>query len=107
MPGDGASAARRAPAAQGSQRPHRDPASLLADPPLITVLRLATPTTFVMLLASSANVLSTYFVSRLGTDAIAAVALVLPIALLLTTAVNGGIGAGAASAVARALGAGE
>ena len=88
-------------------RPALDPASLLAEPPLRTIVRLATPTTLVMLLASTANVLYTYFVSRLGTDAIAAVSLVLPISLLLTTAMNGGLGAGAASAVARALGAGQ
>jgi putative MATE family efflux protein len=71
------------------------------------VLRLAVPTTFVMLLATLTNVLYTYFVSRLGADAIAAVSLVFPIALLAGTAMTGGLGGGAASGIARALGAGH
>jgi putative MATE family efflux protein len=85
----------------------RDPVDLLALPPLRAVLRLATPTTFVMVLATATNVLYTYFVSRLGAEAIAAVSLVFPIALLAGTAMNGGLGGGAASAIARSLGAGR
>ncbi len=83
------------------------PEELLALPPLRAVVRLATPTTGVMLIAATSNVLYTYYVSRLGPDAIAAVSLVFPISLLAITAMAGGIGAGAASAVARALGAGQ
>jgi putative MATE family efflux protein len=75
--------------------------------PFRAIFRLATPTTLVMLIAATSNVLYTYYVSRLGADAIAAVSLVFPIALLAITAMGGGIGAGAASAVARALGAGR
>jgi putative MATE family efflux protein len=71
------------------------------------IVRLATPTTLVMLIAATSNVLYTYYVSRLGPDAIAAVSLVFPISLLAITAMGGGVGAGAASAVARALGAGS
>jgi Na+-driven multidrug efflux pump len=37
------------------------------------ILRLSAPTTAVMLIAATSNVLHTYFVSRLGADAIAAV----------------------------------
>ena len=71
------------------------------------VLKLATPMTFVMLVATTTNVLYTYYVSRLGADAIAAVSLVFPITLLVTTTMNGGLGAGATSGIARALGAGQ
>jgi len=60
-----------------------------------------------MLLGTATNVLYTYYVSRLGADAIAAVSLVFPIALLATTAMTGGLGGGVASGVARALGAGQ
>jgi len=81
--------------------------TLLALPPLRAIARLAAPTTFVMLMAAMSNVLYTYYVSRLGSEAIAAVSLVFPIALLAITAMGGGIGAGASSAVARALGAGD
>jgi len=72
--------------------------------PLPAVVRLAAPTTLVMLVASASNVLQTYFVSRLGPDAIAAVALVFPVSILAMTAVGGGIGTGVASAIARAVG---
>jgi len=83
------------------------PAALLAEPPLRALLRLAAPTTAVMSVAALQQVLSTYFVSHLGSVAIAAVSLVLPITLILTTMVGGGIGSGISSAVARALGAGR
>jgi len=61
----------------------------------------------VMVVAAVSNVVYTYFVSRLGPDAIGAVSLVFPVSLLAITAMGGGIGAGATSAVARALGAGR
>ena len=102
--------ARRAPAttlASPSLPRRAEPEHLLAAPPLQAIVRLATPTTLVMLIAASSNILYTYYVSRLGSDAIAAVSLVFPVSLLATTAMAGGIGAGAASALARALGAGH
>jgi putative MATE family efflux protein len=83
------------------------PTQLLALPPTRAILRLAAPTTVVMLVAATSNVLYTYYVSRLGADAIATVSLVFPVSLLAITAMAGGVGAGAASAVARALGAGQ
>src|SRR5215813_2907493 len=84
-----------------------EPDRLLEVAPLSAVMELAAPTTVVMAVAAVSNVVYTYFVSRLGTDAIAAVSLVFPVSLLAITAMGGGIGAGASSAVARALGAGE
>jgi putative MATE family efflux protein len=87
--------------------PRADPGHLLAMPALRAIVQLAAPTTLVMLIAATSNVLYTYYVSRLGADAIAVVSLVFPIALLAITALAGGVGAGAASAVARALGAGR
>lgn len=75
--------------------------------PLAAVARLAAPTTLVMAVSAVSNVVYTYFVSRLGTDAIAAISLVFPVSLLAITAMGGGIGAGATSAIARALGAGR
>lgn len=82
-------------------------AALLAEPPLRALLRLAAPTTAVMFIAALSNVLHTYFVSRLGDDAIAAVSLVFPIVMVLLTVVSGGLGAGIAAGVARALGGGR
>jgi putative MATE family efflux protein len=90
-----------------SARPAHQAHTLLAQPPLRAIVTLATPTTAVMLIAALSNVLHTYFVSRLGDDAIAAVSLVFPIVMILTTVVSGGLGAGVSSGVARALGAGR
>ncbi|TMA40338.1 MAG: hypothetical protein E6J83_14025 [Deltaproteobacteria bacterium] len=84
-----------------------EPDHLLAMAPLAAVVRLAAPTTVVMAVAAVSNIVYTYFVSRLGVEAIGAVSLVFPVSLLAITAMGGGIGAGAASAVARALGAGR
>jgi putative MATE family efflux protein len=89
--------------AEGLSEPDR----LLAMPPLAAVLRLAGPTTLVMAVSAVSNILYTHFVSRLGVDAIGAVSLVFPVSLLALTTMAGGIGAGASSAVARALGAGR
>src|SRR3989475_9761627 len=60
-----------------------------------------------MAVAAVSNVVYTYFVSRLGVEAIGAVSLVFPVSLLAITAMVGGIGAGASSAMARALGGGR
>jgi len=90
-----------------TERPRAEPVELLAMPPMRAVLRLAMPTTLVMLLATATNVLYTFYVSRLGSDAIAAVSLVFPITLLATTAMTGGLGGGAASGIARSIGAGR
>ena len=68
-------------------------------------MRLALPTTAVMLVAALSNVLYTWYVSRLGADAIAAVSLVFPIAMVAMTAMGGGIGGGVSSVIARSLGA--
>src|SRR5215467_10283577 len=84
-----------------------DPDHLLALPPITAVVRLAAPTTAVMAVSAVSNVVYTYFVSRLGTEAIGAVSLVFSLSLLALTARAGGIGAGAPRAVARALGAGR
>ena len=81
--------------------------ALLAQPPLRAILTLAAPTTLVMLIAALSNILHTYFVSRLGDDAIAAISLVFPIVMILITVVAGGIGTGIAAGIARALGAGR
>src|SRR6058998_4180760 len=84
-----------------------EPDRLMGMAPFAAIVRLAAPTTIVMVVAAVSNVVYTYFVSRLGVEAIGAVSLVFPISLLAITAMAGGIGAGAASAVARALGAGR
>jgi putative MATE family efflux protein len=86
---------------------HPPATALLALRPLRAIVTLAAPTTAVMLIAALSNVLHTYFVSRLGDDAIAAVSLVFPIVMILITVVSGGLGTGVAAGIARALGGGR
>ncbi len=94
-------------AAAAPRAPRLDPIGLLAQHPLRAIVSLAAPTTAVMLIAALSNVLHTFFVSRLGDDAIAAVSLVFPIAMIMMTVISGGLGAGVSSGVARAFGAGR
>jgi putative MATE family efflux protein len=80
---------------------------LLTGPILPTLFGLAGPTIVVLLVQTGVGVAETYFVSNLGTAALAGVALVFPALMLMQMMSNGGIGGGVSSAVARALGAGR
>ena len=79
--------------------------AILNGPILPTLFRLAWPTMTVLLAQTSVNIAEAYYVGRLGTDALAAVALVFPVYMLMTMMSAGGFGSGVASAVARAIGA--
>jgi putative MATE family efflux protein len=78
---------------------------LLEEPIAPTLLRLATPNVLVMLMQASVGLIETYFVAKLGTDALAGVALVFPVLMLMQMMSAGAIGGGISSAIARALGA--
>src|ERR1700735_1774919 len=69
-----------------------------------TLFRLALPTMVVMVVQSSVGLIETYFVARLGTDALAGITLVFPILMLIQMLSAGAMGGGILSAVARALG---
>ncbi|MFD1628120.1 MATE family efflux transporter [Azospirillum griseum] len=84
---------------------HNAPPGVLDGPIAPTMLRLAVPTILVLVLQTLVGVAETWFVSFLGTDALAGVALVFPAFMLMQMMANGGIGGGVSSAVARALGA--
>ena len=60
-----------------------------------------------MLAQASTGLIETCWVSRLGTDALAGMALVFPGFMMMTMLSAGAIGGGISSAVARALGAGR
>src|SRR5690349_23568864 len=72
-----------------------------------TLLRLATPNVLVMFVQAAVGLIETYFVAKLGTDALAGVALVFPVLMLMQMMSAGAMGGGISSAVARALGAGR
>ena len=71
-----------------------------------TLLRLAWPNILVMLAQASTGLIETWWVSHLGTDALAGMALVFPVVMLMQMVSGGAMGGGISSAVARALGAG-
>jgi putative MATE family efflux protein len=76
-------------------------------PVIPALLRLGLPTMAVLLVQAGVGVAETWFVSFLGTAALTAAALVFPAYMLMAMMSNGGIGGGVASAIARALGAGD
>jgi putative MATE family efflux protein len=80
---------------------------LLEGPIVATLLRLAAPNVLVMFVQASVGLIETYFVARLGTDALAGVALVFPVLMLMQMMSAGAMGGGISSAIARALGAGR
>src|SRR5207245_1921706 len=81
---------------------------LLLEGPIVgTLLRLATPNVLVMFVQAAVGLIETYFVAKLGTDALAGVALVFPVLMLMQMMSAGAVGGGIMSAIARALGAGR
>jgi putative MATE family efflux protein len=99
-----------APQASPAAAPADDPRrraqeAMLHGSVLPTILRFAWPTVLVIVAQVMVSVAETFYVSFLGTTALAGVALVFPISMLMTMMSNGGIGGGVSSAIARALGA--
>ncbi|MES2402288.1 MAG: MATE family efflux transporter [Pseudomonadota bacterium] len=72
-----------------------------------TLLRLAAPNVIVMVAQAVVGLVETFFVGKLGTDALAGMALVFPIVMLMQMTSAGAMGGGIASSIARALGAGR
>ena len=79
-------------------------AQLLGAPILPTLLRLSLPNVALVCAQAAVNVAETYFVGRLGTEALAGVTLVFPIVMLMQMMSAGAMGGGISSAIARALG---
>jgi len=91
------------PAAQMNPRTRR----LLQGAIVPTLLMMAWPNILVMTAQASTGLIETWWVSRLGTDALAGMALVFPGFMMMQMLSAGAIGGGISSAVARALGAGR
>src|SRR5215468_9331024 len=72
-----------------------------------TLLRLAAPNVLVMVAQAAVGLIETDFVGKLGTAALAGVALVFPVLMLMQMMSAGAVGGGISSAIARALGAGR
>lgn len=80
---------------------------LLHGPIVWTLLRLAWPNILVMLAQAATGLIETYFIARLGIDALAGMALVFPGVMLMQMISAGAMGGGISSAIARAIGAGR
>jgi putative MATE family efflux protein len=80
---------------------------LLEAPVGPTIVRLALPNVAVMVVQASIGLIETYFIAKLGLDALAGMALVFPLFMLLQMVSAGAMGGGILSAIARALGAGR
>jgi putative MATE family efflux protein len=80
---------------------------LLEGPIVPTLIRLAWPNILVMLAQSSTGLIEMWYISRLGSDALAGIALVTPVLIFMQNMSQGAVGGGISSAIARALGAGR
>lgn len=81
--------------------------ALLEAPIVPTLLRMAAPNMVVMVSQAAVGLIETYFIGRLGTEALAGMALVFPLVMLMQMLSGGAIGGGISSAIARALGGGR
>jgi putative MATE family efflux protein len=79
--------------------------ALLHAPVVPLLLRMAWPNVVVMLAQACTGLIETFWVGRLGTDALAGMALVFPGVMLMQMISAGSLGGAISSAVARALGA--
>jgi putative MATE family efflux protein len=87
-----------------AQAPDRLAQMLLRGPIAGTLLRLSWPNVLVMLVQASTGLIEAFWISRLGTPALAGMALVFPVVMLMQMMSQGAVGGGISSAIARALG---
>ncbi|PUE13480.1 MULTISPECIES: MATE family efflux transporter [unclassified Limnohabitans] len=87
--------------------PHNDLQRLLSAPILPTLLKLAAPNVLAMVMTVLVGIAETYYVGRLGTAPLAAMALVFPFAMLTQMMSAGAMGGGVSAAISRALGASD
>src|ERR1700675_2084877 len=81
--------------------------ALVDGPILRTLLWLAWPNVIALSAGTCVVIAETSYIGRLGVESLAAMALVFPCVILTMTMSGGAMGGGLASAVARALGAGD
>jgi putative MATE family efflux protein len=79
----------------------------LLGPILPTLLKLAAPNVMAMALTVGVGIAETYYIGRLGTAPLAAMALVFPFAMLTQMMSAGAMGGGVSAAISRAFGAGD
>ncbi|HEY0202487.1 MAG TPA: MATE family efflux transporter [Burkholderiaceae bacterium] len=80
---------------------------MLEAPIVPMLLRLGWPNIVMMLAQSATGLIETWQIARLGTDALAGIAVVVPVLMLMQNMSQGAMGGGISSAIARRLGAGD
>lgn len=80
---------------------------LLTSPPASLLVKLATPNALAFMIQSSVSMAEVWFIGRLGTSALASIALAFPLLMLVQTMSGGATGGAVTSAIARALGAAD
>jgi putative MATE family efflux protein len=89
-------------------RPQAPVKDALTDGPILrTLLWLAWPNVIALSAGTCVVIAETSYIGRLGVESLAAMALVFPFVILTMTMSGGAMGGGVASAIARALGAGD
>jgi putative MATE family efflux protein len=80
---------------------------LLTAPPGALLLRMSAPNSIAFFLQAAVSMTEVWFVGQLGLISLAAIALVFPLLILSQTLSGGAMGGAVASAISRALGAGD
>ncbi|MGB0478290.1 MAG: MATE family efflux transporter, partial [Parvibaculales bacterium] len=81
--------------------------AMLTEPPLRLLLQMTAPNTLAFTLQACVNLAEIYMIGRLGTEALAAIALVFPLLILVQTMSGGPLGGAITASIARALGHGN
>ena len=81
--------------------------AMLTEPPLRLLLQMTAPNTAAFTLQAVVNLAEIYIIGRLGTEALAAIALVFPLLILVQTMSGGPLGGAITASIARALGHGN
>jgi len=90
----------------GASRALENRRTMMIKGPIVQALfQLSVPVMTVVVAHTFVAVLESFWVSRLGTDAVAGVSLVLPLLILMNNICSGGIGGGVSSSISRAIGA--
>src|SRR5690554_2312819 len=80
---------------------------MLSRPALPLILALAAPNAIAFVVQGAVSMTEVWFIGHLGTEALAAIALMFPAMMLIQMLANGAIGGALSSSIARALGRGR
>lgn len=80
---------------------------MLTEPPIPLLAKMSAPNSLAFLIQASVSMAEVWFIGRLGSLSLAAIALVFPLLMLTQTLSGGAMGGAVAASIARALGAGD